>query len=68
MTSAAAAYPEDDACHERGVRLLTREELADDLVHDVLCREEVEQEVWQDARDETRLAWAAHAHPANIGL
>ena len=68
MTSAAAAYPEDDACHERGVRLLAGEELADDLVHDVLCREEVEQEVWQDARDETRLAWAAHAHPANIGL
>ena len=65
MTSEAAAYPEDDARHERRVRLLAGEELADDFVHDVLRREEVEQEVRQDARDETRLARAAHAHPVN---
>ena len=61
----AVAYPEDDARHERRVRLLAGEELADDLVHDVLRREEGEQEVRQNARDQTRLARTAHAHPVN---
>lgn len=46
----------DDSGHELWVRLLIGQELSDDLVHDVLWREEVVQKLWQNPGHHSSLA------------
>ena len=58
-------YREDDARCQGGVRLLTRQEFANDFVHDILRWEEIEQEVRQNTREAARLSRTTNAHPVN---
>lgn len=48
-SSRQAADLVDDGSHELWVRLLIRQELSDDLVHDILGWEEVVQKLWKDS-------------------
>lgn len=47
--SCHAADLVDNSSHELWVWLLIRQELSDDLVHDILWWEEVIQKLWQDS-------------------
>ena len=57
MDSCPATDLVNDSGHELWVRLLIGEELSDDLVHDVLWREEVIQKLGQNPGHYTSLAW-----------
>ena len=58
----------DDGSHELWVRLLIGQELPDDLVHDVLWREEVVQELGQDPGHHPGLAGQALTDPGGAGV
>lgn len=55
MYSCSAADLVDDCRHELRIRLLIRQKLSYDLVHDVLWRKEVIQKLWQNPGHHTSL-------------
>lgn len=55
MYSCSAPDLVDDCRHELRIRLLIRQELSYDLVHDVLWRKEVIQKLWQNPGHHTSL-------------
>lgn len=63
----SATDPVDHGGHELWVRLLVGQELSDDLVHDILCREEVVQELGQDPGHHPSLAGQTLPDPVATG-
>lgn len=57
----------DHSSHELWVWLLIRQELSDDLVHDILWWEEVVQKLWQDSGHHPGLAGQTFTDSADAG-